>query len=157
VPPTLPPEQAPAKRDIRIDRIGFASELSKHFIDPLKKAVKRAHKVGAQLVGDYFQASIDPHTDTEIPPEAWLKLWNDGKISRADYLRGLKVKIGEAGEILDEKTFNRIAKKVDGTARLNIDRIPGVESGLVVALKGLNTAVEEESAGSDAVELRRAA
>jgi hypothetical protein len=155
VPPASPPPEP--KRDIRIDRIGFARELTKHFVDPLNKAVKRAHPVGTLLVGDYFQASIDPHTDTEISPESWFKLFNDAKISRADFLRGLKISTTEARAILDEKTFNRIAKKVEGTARLNIDRIPGVESGLVVALKGLNTAVEEESAGGDAVELRPAA
>jgi hypothetical protein len=159
----MPDDQAPPKRDVRVDRIGFANELAKQYVDPLKDKVKAAHPAGTRLEADYFEATIAASTSTEIPASKWLRLHEAGEIDRAQFLSAISVSPAEAKKILSERDYKKIAKTGEGSPRLNVRRRPGVEIALIDALNYISATVASAEAaaivacGEDAARKREAA
>lgn len=139
-----PTETAAPKRDARIDRIGFAGELTKHFIDPLKKTVKASHPdPGTRLTADYFDALIVGGESTSIDPSDWLHLLNTGKIDRKQFCSAIRVSTETAREVLDAKTFERIADSKPAPIKLVVSRQKDVEASLINALRHVRSAFDE--------------
>jgi hypothetical protein len=143
----MPDDLPPARRDVRVDRIGFAKELDRQYVDDLKDAVKAAHPVGTRLEGDYFEATVAGTSSTEVAPSGWLRLYEAKAIDRAQFLAGIKVSTTVAKDTLSQRDYKRLATTTEGSPRLNVTRRKGVEVALVDALKGLGTAI---SAGAEA-------
>jgi hypothetical protein len=132
------PAAPDAKRDVRIDRIGFAKELDKLFTRPEIERVKLAHPNGRRLFGDYFEAYISQGTDREITPAAWLRLYEKEAITKPQFLAGLSVLVPRAEKLLDATTFARLVKKTKGSRRLDVNRKKGLQVELVDAVYALH-------------------
>lgn len=136
-----PPTEKPTARDVRVDRIGFAAELDKHYVEPLRDAVKAAHPNGVLLAGDFFTAEItEPATNT-FPADAWFKLFNDNAITRKQFLAGIRVSTEDARRVLSEKDFDQHVITGIASRRLTVRRKPGVVVDLVRAVKEINDQV----------------
>ena len=129
------------RRDVRIDRIGFVSELGKQFADPLRLAVRDAHEVGARLQGDCFEGLLYESGSAEVDSGKFLKLLEQGKISRDQYLAAVAVSVTEARRILDEKTFDRVAVVGELRKALKISRLKGVSIELIMAVDQVRSAL----------------
>lgn len=122
--------QAPPRRDVRVDQIGFCKELERRHADTLIAAVKlkMAAEVVERVEGDYFTGLLVGGTVRTVDPAALLKLLTKEKITVAQFLSAISVQIKPA------------------TPKLVVARKKGVEILLVDALKGLGTAIGEGKA-----------
>ena len=133
-------EERASARDVRVDQIGFVGELQKHFADDLKTAVKaKMSGDGLQHVeGDYFDGLlVDGYDVQTIDPAKFLKLYEDGKIKRAEFLSALKIANKPAAEFLSGKEIDRISTTAAGQSQLRVTRKKGVEIKLTDAVRGL--------------------
>jgi hypothetical protein len=126
------------RRDVRIDQIGFANELVKHYVDPLKDAVKSAHEAGTSLEGDFFTARIDAADKTTVDARRWFKLFSDGEMTRDQFLDAITVSTTDARRVLGEKAFEKASTTVAAGDRLTVTRKKGAEIGLVQAVNTLS-------------------
>lgn len=137
-------EEVVFKRDVRVDQIGFVDELQKLFADPLKEAVKAKHAAGDRLEGDFFTGRIDAASKTTVNAAKWFKLFNDGKISRAQFLDAITVSTTDAKRVLGETEFDKVSTTIAGANRLTVARKKDVELGLVRAVQSLHQTIGAE-------------
>jgi hypothetical protein len=132
-------------RDVRVDRIGFANELSKQFADKLKADVKtRMAEEKLELVeGEYFEGKFVQGTVGTVDPRKVYRLIKSGKLSESQFLECVRVDRGKLEQYLAGKDIDRLSDFSPATPQLRVTRKKGVEVKLVDALKGLNAALAE--------------
>jgi hypothetical protein len=140
---------APPKRDVRIDRVGFAEELVTHFAAPLRKKIKAYHVVGSKLTADHFCGEIIPCVDTHVPAALWLDLFAKGIITQPQMLSGLSVSTTAARKVLSEADFARVAVTSPGTPRLAIARHKGASPDLVRGIIALSNFLDADRQAAD--------
>ena len=130
-------------RDVRVDQLGFASELQKQHVDNLKSAVKvRMDGEGLTRVeGDYFEGLLVPQDVTSIDPAKLLALYAKDKITRAQLLSCLSVKKEPLAVFLTGGQIAAMSETKPGTPQLRVTRKKGVEVKLVDALKKLGDSI----------------
>lgn len=122
-------------QDIRLDRIGFVAELIEHYQKPLITAVKSGMTAGDRAEGQLFGGLLAASTTTDVDAEKFVRLWEAGKITRAQFVAAVKVSATAARETLSAQDFARIATVKPGAPSLRVTRLKGVEVALVDAVK----------------------
>jgi hypothetical protein len=132
-----------SRRDVRVDHLGFVNELTKHFADPLKQQIKlRMNERKLDLAeGDFFEGLLVRGESSSIDPAKYLKLFEKGRITRADFLSALSIKRTAATVFLSEKEVDAISDATPATPQLRVSRRKGVEIKLVDAVRGLADAI----------------
>jgi hypothetical protein len=131
-------------RDVRIDRIGFASELQKQYVDDVKSAVKSdmLERETTLAEGDYFEARlVAGGTVGTIDPRKFHRLIDRGSLKLADFLACCRIDRGKAEELVAGKDLDRMSEFRPASPQLRVTRKKGVEIKLVDALKGLGAAI----------------
>jgi hypothetical protein len=130
---------AKPRRDVRVDRIGFVKELVDNWIEKeVKPAVKGDMLTGDVVEGDYFLARLDPSTCNVISASGVMKLYENGTLSRAEFVELLTVNAEKARAVIDPKRLKRLTQSFVGTARLNVRRREGVQLEASDAIAKLN-------------------
>jgi hypothetical protein len=111
-------------RDIRVDRIGLVQELGKLWTDPMKKKVKEDMAAGGlKLVGgDLCEGKLSSSSKSTINPGKFFKWFNDGKISRKDFVACLRVSSSDAAAFLSEREIEQISDAGTESSSLTIVR-----------------------------------
>lgn len=132
--------QAKLPRDVRVDQIGYVDEVKKQYADDLKTAVK-SHMLEDELVrvtGDAFEGLLVQGRERTVPPAKLLRMYEQKKITKAQFLACMKVGNEAADKLLGKAAVARMSKFEDAPPKLCVTRIKGVEITLVDALKQLN-------------------
>lgn len=145
-----PDPQGKTYRDVRVDRIGFVSELAKHYIEGdagVKAKVKAQIRPGDTAVGDFFQATLCPSSASEVSVSGLLKLYENQTISRSELVECLSASKTKVDALrLPKATHKRLVKSFVGTPRLNVDRIKGKDFELGAAVAALHAAITGDDA-----------
>lgn len=134
-------ENEKVPRDQRIDQIGFAAELQKHYADDLKTAVKMrmAENATPRAEGDFFEALlIADQTRKSIDAAKIFKLLEQQKITKKQLLSAITIKLDAAREFLSREQLDKLCDQTPASPTLRVTRKHGVELKLVDALAGLS-------------------
>lgn len=122
------PTQSAPVRDVRADRILILNEVAK-FAEALKNTVKTAHidriseeETTVRCEGDIAEARISFQVPTSIDPSKFLKLLEEEKITRKQFLACIKVSITEAKEVAHPADIQRMTVVGDGKYSINVTR-----------------------------------
>lgn len=148
-------------RDIRVDRIGFVSELVKSYIDGpdgIKGKVKDALRDGDEAQGDFFVGSLSATTDNDVSANGLLKLFEAGTIKRAQFLSCLSASSTAVLKLgLSLKDQRRLIRSHPGTPRFNVTRRKDVQFDLADAVTALHGAIVGDRAREAVAETMKAA
>jgi len=136
-------EPATSPFDPRVDQLGFVAELQKQFADDLKTVVK-TDMLGAdedRRRGESFEAVLVQGTTQTVNPERWVKLYETGRITRAQFMAALSVRRDHALDALGRDELAKISFQTTNTPALRVSRIKGVQVSLVDAVRSLAAAV----------------
>jgi len=145
----LEPAPDEAVRDRRIDWLGAVKELAKYFDEQVKPKVKATlvGKKAARAVGDFFESILVPGQPVaSIDPAKFLRLYEQGKIKKADFVAALTVNKTAAAKVLSGKEIDAIS--LPGKPRddsLTVTRRKGVEFDLVKAIKTMGEELAKEA------------
>lgn len=130
-------------RDVRIDTLGFVGELQKQLADDLKTEVKIAMstKGAYRAEGDHFEAVLAPRPTHVADAAKWMSLYEDGKITRRQFLAAVRVSNESALEAISGEQLAKISRTIEGAPALCVKRIKGVEPSLLKAIEQLSTIV----------------
>jgi hypothetical protein len=131
-------EESAPRRDINIDRIGDINELVKQYQKPLIDKIKSSMSSGDVVIADRFEGLLVTGESTTVDAEGFVKLWEEGKITRAQFVRGIIVSTSEAKKILAEKDLDRISTVKPTAPSLRVARRDGVQIEVVDAIKRLS-------------------
>lgn len=131
-------------RDTRVDHIGFVKELGKHFADPINDAIKA--RLGSEKIdlaeGDLFQGLYLPGHRSALVADKFLRLYDAGKITRAQFLSILSIKRDPAKKFLCEDQLDAMSISLPDAPSLTVTRKQGVELALVDVIKALGPLIE---------------
>lgn len=138
---------APTPRDVRVDQIGFANELKKHFIDDLKTSVKtRMMTTGTdRCQGDFFEALLADGMRSTIDPVRFFKLFQQKKITKKQFLSAISVGSDAAKAFLSLAAVAEISSSVP-VQSLTVTRKKDVQIELVDAVSTLGAAIAKNAA-----------
>jgi hypothetical protein len=136
--------QTPAKviREARLDPIGFASLLEPWAKDQ-RTGVKMSMiaKGAERATGDCFEGLVYTFTPATIDTNKFVKLFERGGMSRAQFISCLTIKKDAAGEFLSRQEIEAISNEQMPVENLKVSRIKTVEVKLVDAVKRLAEAI----------------
>jgi hypothetical protein len=127
-------------RDIRIDQLGFAGELERSlFLKNLRATAKQnlQDKGVERAEGDYFAALLVESERATTDPDKLLRLYERGKISRAQLVSALSVTREPCKKFLSLDDLAKISTTEPATSRLTVTRKKGVQIELVDMVKTL--------------------
>jgi hypothetical protein len=101
-----------------VDAAGYAKELFKRWLTPLIERLKEGRKPGAVLLGETFQASLIGCTDRHVSPAAALRLYEEGRCTKQQFIGMISVKVPMAEKAFDQTTFKRICQSRPGPVSL---------------------------------------
>lgn len=101
-----------------VDAAGYAKELFKRWLTPLIERLKKGREPGAVLLGETFQASLIGCTDRHVSPAAALRLYEDGRCTKQQFIGMISIKVPMAEKAFDATTFKRICQNKPGTPSL---------------------------------------
>lgn len=131
-------------RDTRVDHIGFVKELDKHFASPINDVVKA--KLGSEgidlAVGDFFQGLYLPGYRRMIDPDRFLRLYDKGKITRAQLVSVMTINRKTASEFLSGNALDDLSVPLPDAPSLTITRKKNVELPLVEVIKALGPLIK---------------
>jgi len=128
-----------------IDRIGFLDELWSRIGDPLRANVKGAMRLGTKAPGAWFEAHKIGGMKTVVEAEGFVRLWESGKITRAQFVATISVLVAPARELLAEGDFARISASEAATPKLTVKRLPEMTVELADAMEEVALAVREKA------------
>jgi len=140
------------RRDKRVDYLGAASLLVASFVEGkhggigLKDLVKADCGGDELLEGDLFEATVDPSSCTEVSASGLFKLLKAGSLTEAQFIGLITVRVPDARELLDAKTFRRLARTYQGTPRLTVKAKAGAQVTVQVAAEVLAAGVKATAA-----------
>jgi hypothetical protein len=135
------------KRDRRVDEIGLLKALIKQHLEPLIEKVRGYmddNEIG-QLLGTLFTAKLIEGATETIDPGKFLKLWENGEMTRKDLIGCLKVTKKPACEVVPAATLRRrkIMTTNDPTVSLRVVANPGVDLGTADVIDGVDAIVRK--------------
>jgi hypothetical protein len=133
------------KRDVRVDPIGVINVLVTEFQEPLIDAVKVKLDKGDRVEGDFFEGLVSIGVQTKVDADGLVKLWEAGKVTRAQFVRMISVKTAEAKKILAEADLLRISTTELGSKSLRVTRKDGVDAGIIEAVNRLSAVLEKKA------------
>jgi hypothetical protein len=144
------PPPPPIHFDGRIDRIGFANELQRQFIDDIKSDVKISLLEAdiAVAEGKFFQALLVESAASITDVAKLFKLAEKREIPLTKLQACLRVDRAAAKKIFGEMDLDRISTKAEPTQSLTVKRKAGVEIALVEALAQLSSAAAAKAASN---------
>ena len=131
------------KRDCRLDLIGYVAELQDRFADPLRDKVK-SELIAARetnAAADAFEALIVEGVKTDIDAAKFLKLYEAGKMTRAQFVEAISVRKGPALKVLSGVELGKISTESPIVPQMRVSRIKAVEVGLVDAVRSIAAAI----------------
>jgi len=130
-------ERKTTARDVRVDRICLVEELGNLWTDPMKKQVREDMAAeGLELVsGDLAEGALATPNSSTVDVEKFFRMYNDGKISRKDFLASIKVSISEAKKLMSAADFAKIITVEKGNPRLSIVRKKGIDLTLAECIR----------------------
>ena len=131
-------------RDKRADLLGYVNELVRRFADTIKTELKvrMTNEELDRVAGDVFEAVLTRPFESTVDPAKLLKLYDEEKISRAQYLSATRVVKEPLEKFLSGDQIARMSSSAPGTPRLNLKRIGTVEVKLVDAVRALSESVK---------------
>lgn len=129
--------------DARIDQLGFAKELDRHFTEPLNGEVKQALLARSidRATGDHFEAVLVTPTETTVDADKFLKLYEKKAISRAQFLAAIAIRKKQALIAVSGDDLAKISVVEPGSPRLSVPRIKGFEPTLADCIASLAAAI----------------
>lgn len=144
-------EQKPERkvgRDVRVDTIGFAEELAKHFAKPNREKLKDDVKAkGLDAVeGDFFVGELRNANGRikTISPAKFFKLVKSGRITQKQFEECIEVIRAKAQEYLGDRDLDAISDEQPAAPQFWIFRKKGVEPKLVQELQALGDALPKK-------------
>ena len=131
-------------RDVRVDQLGFVGELTKRHSDPLKTAIKlaMANKAADRCRGDFFAGLLVTPQKSEIDPGAFLRKFEKGEITRAQFVACLTIRRKPAEEYFSGQALDSMSRDLPSTPSLTVTRLKGVEPTLVDAVRELGASIK---------------
>jgi hypothetical protein len=131
--------ETPIPRDKRVDQIGFVKEADEKHAKLLKGDVKLSmiNKDQQRVAGDFFEGQLVTFVPATVNPAKFLKLFEQEKITRAQFLAAVSVNTGPCEKFLSGDQLAKISDLGERVTQLRVGRIKGVECKLVDAIAGL--------------------
>lgn len=129
--------------DARIDQLGFAKEVAKHFMEPLNGEVKQAMLSRGidRATGNHFEAVLASPNETTIDSDKFLRKYEKKEMSRAQFLAAICIRKKEALVALSGDELAKISIVEPGTPRLTVPRLKGFEPSLADCITNLAEAI----------------
>jgi hypothetical protein len=135
-------------RDARVDPIGFAEELGKHFVTLHRDKVKLSmiEKSVDRVAGEYFEGLlICPADRGTIEARKLFRLVAAGKLTESQFLECVTVQRKAAEQYVAGKELDRMSSFTESTPYIKIARRKDVQLELVDMVKGLSAALAAKS------------
>jgi hypothetical protein len=126
-----------------VDRVGFLEELDDMFAKPIRGEIKETMqlKLATFAEANLFRCRLVGGDKTVIDTDACLKLYEQKKLSRVDFLRMIAVHVEPARKIFSEKELAKISAQEKGPSRLTFKRMEDKTITLAESLAAVVAAI----------------
>ncbi len=90
------------------------------------------------IAGDVFRAILVRNTPTEVDPEGFVKLWEKGKITRAQFISAIKVSIEASAAVAHPDDIKKITSDKSEVVQIRFEPLQKAPIEVVDAIKALS-------------------
>lgn len=142
MPPAKQTKQLEPLKEPTLDTAKLIRELAKHLADPLEEDIKARHPLTAKkplvlLVDKITEARLELAVSASIDTEKFFRLYEAGKVSRADLLACMSIGKEKAEKLIDPKLLEKLVIPGTPKPKLTITRRKGTTFDLASALVAL--------------------